>query len=133
MIWEGNNGGTDAKNHGRVNLAVCPRLAVEGAIFSWLQRLRGSGNHGGLLLHSVDVLHYSRSHQVLPLVVVELTVLEHLNVVVLHEQPAVLHDEEWATDAAGICIYADLTVADVTDHGHLCIDDVHLTTELAQS
>ena len=72
------------------------------------------------------------SHQVLPLVVVELSVLEHFDVASLHEQFAILDDEQRATDPAGVGVDPNLSVSDVPNHGDLRVDDVHLPSKLPQ-
>lgn len=81
--------------HCRMNFAVCPCLAIERSVLSRLQRLRGCGYHGCLLLHRVNVLNDARGHKILPLIVVKFAVLEHLNVMLLHQQAAVLDNEQW--------------------------------------
>ena len=68
----------------------------------------------------------------MPLVVVELSVLEHLDVAALHEEFAVLDDEQRPTDPAGVGVDPDFSVSDVPDHGHLGVDDVHLSAQLPQ-
>lgn len=50
----------------------------------------------------------------------------------LHEELAVLNDEKRTADPPGICVDPDLSVPDVTDHRHLCVDDVHLSSELPE-
>ena len=64
VIWEGNDGGTDAQDHGGVDLTVC----VGGAVLHVLvvELVGRHGQHGGLLLQGVDILHHAAGHQVLP-------------------------------------------------------------------
>ena len=50
----------------------------------------------------------------------------------LHQELAVLHDQERATDPAGVRHDPDLSVPDVPDHGDLGVDDVHLTSKFPE-
>lgn len=67
VIWEGDDRGADAEDHGRVDLAVRVRRAVAHALL--VQVVGRHRQHDGLLLHCVDVLHHAARHQVLPTVV----------------------------------------------------------------
>ena len=89
-------------------------------------------NHSGLLLHSINILDNPGPHQILPLEVVELSLLQHLDVPRLHQQLAVLDDEQGAADAAGVRVDADLAVTNVADHRDFSVDDVHLTTQFSK-
>lgn len=51
----------------------------------------------------------------------------------LEQQVATLDDEQRPADPPCVRVDPDLSVADVSDHGHLAHDDVHLPTQLAQS
>ena len=66
VIRERNDGGTHPQDHGRVDLAV----GVGGAVGALLlgEVLRGHGQHDGLLLKGVYVLHHPTRNQVLPAV-----------------------------------------------------------------
>jgi len=64
VIGEGNDGGTDAQDHGGVDLTV----GVGGAVLHVLvvELVGRHGKHGGLLLQRVNILHHAAGHQVLP-------------------------------------------------------------------
>ena len=70
VVGEGNNGGTDAKNHRRVNLAV--RVADRNAgvlldrVATGNKIIDGHGNHGRFLFFSVDVLDKTRRDEFVP-------------------------------------------------------------------
>ena len=67
VIGEGDYAGADAEDHGGVDLAVGPRLAVAGpAVLGRVKVLGAAGEYGRLLLHGVDVLDHPAGHQVLP-------------------------------------------------------------------
>jgi len=72
------------------------------------------------------------TYQILPLVVVELSVLKHFDVVLLHQQPTVLDDQQRATDSAGVGVNPDFSISDVSDHRDFGVDDVHLTSQLSK-
>ena len=60
MIGEGDDGGTHAQDHGRVDLTVGVGGAVDDALVA--QVLQGHGHHDTFLLHSVHVLHHAAGH-----------------------------------------------------------------------
>lgn len=64
VVREGDDGGTDSQDHGRVDLTVCVGGAIGHTLF--LEVIRGHGEHHSLLLQSVNVLHHATCHQVLP-------------------------------------------------------------------
>lgn len=72
-------------------------------------------------------------YQILPLIVVELSIFEHLNVISFHQKSTVLNDQQGPANTTGIRINPDFSVTDVPDHRDLCVDDVHLTSQLAKS
>ena len=65
VIREGDDGGAHPQDHGRVDLAVGVGGAV-GRVLVLHQVVRGHGQHDGLLLQRVNVLHHAAGHQVLP-------------------------------------------------------------------
>ena len=42
------------------------------------------------------------------------------------------HDEERSTDTTGVRVNSDLSLPDISDHGYLRDDDIHLATKLPQ-
>ena len=52
--------------------------------------------------------------------------------VLLQQKLLVLHNQQWPTDATGISVDTYLTLANVSDHGHLGHDDIHLTSQPPQ-
>ena len=65
MIGEWDDGGAHPEDHGRVDLAVGVRGAVDVVLLA-VEVVRRHGDHGRLLLQTVDVLHHARRHQVVP-------------------------------------------------------------------
>jgi hypothetical protein len=72
------------------------------------------------------------AYQILPLIIVELSIFEHFNVIAFHEEATIFDDKKWPTNSTGIRVDPDFTITDVSDHGDFSVDDVHLTTQLAK-
>ena len=72
------------------------------------------------------------AYQILPLIIVELSIFEHLNVIAFHEETTIFDDKKRPANSTGIRVNPDLAIANVPDHGDLSVDDVHLTTQLAE-
>ena len=64
MIGEWDDGSAHTQNHSRVDLTVGVRGAV--LLFLFLEIVGRHGQHDGLFLHGVDVLHHTTGHQILP-------------------------------------------------------------------
>ncbi|GIX64653.1 uncharacterized protein BcabD6B2_40880 [Babesia caballi] len=89
LVGEGDDGGADAQNHGRVDLAVRVGAAVAAVR---LEVLREHGDHAHFLLLAVDVLNHPRLDQPVP---VRLVVVQPRNVLLRYrERVAVFHDEQ---------------------------------------
>ncbi len=52
--------------------------------------------------------------------------------VLLEQELLVLHNEQRTADAAGVSVDADLSLSNVSYHGHFRHDDVHLATQPTQ-
>ena len=69
----------------------------------------------------------------MPLVVVELSILEHLDVIPFHQKSTILDDQQRPANSSGIGVNPDFSVTDVPNHGDLGVDDVHLASKLSKS
>ena len=69
----------------------------------------------------------------MPLVVVELSILQHLNVITFHEEATVFDNQQRPANSPRIRINPDFSVTDVPNHGYLSVNDVHLSSKLSES
>eukprot|EP00568_Trieres_chinensis_P019218 CAMPEP_0183327902 /NCGR_PEP_ID=MMETSP0160_2-20130417/84003_1 /TAXON_ID=2839 ORGANISM="Odontella Sinensis, Strain Grunow 1884" /NCGR_SAMPLE_ID=MMETSP0160_2 /ASSEMBLY_ACC=CAM_ASM_000250 /LENGTH=611 /DNA_ID=CAMNT_0025496047 /DNA_START=360 /DNA_END=2190 /DNA_ORIENTATION=+ len=124
VIREGYDRGAYAQYHGGVDLAVRVRGRVRLVA---PQVLRLHGDHGGLLLLGVDVLHQPLHQEVGPrqLLLVRRGALQLHDVPLLDDEALVLHHEEGSADAPGVGVDAHLGLCDVPDDADLRVDVDH--------
>jgi len=60
MIREWNDGSTDSKYHGRMDLTVCVGGTISGSLL--LQVIRRHCQHDCLFLQCVNILHHTSDH-----------------------------------------------------------------------
>lgn len=111
VVWEGNDGGTDAEYHGWVHLAV--RVGVELGFLLLLGLVEVGdmhGYHSGLLLLDIQKLDKTVLEGV---VKVHLTAPQGLDVLLFEQDLVVLDDEERALHAARIRVETNLLVSDI--------------------
>mmetsp|Transcript_1578 Transcript_1578/g.6248 ORF Transcript_1578/g.6248 Transcript_1578/m.6248 type:complete len:449 (+) Transcript_1578:638-1984(+) len=124
VVREGYDTATDAQDHRWVNLAMCIArgVRVRGVRTRSLKVTALHGDHGRLLLFTVDVLHHAPRHQVVPAEARALAVAQLGDCVFLDQQALVLHDEQRAAHAPAVGIQAHLLQPDVVHDRHLLLD-----------
>ena len=111
MVWKRDDGGADAQDHGRMDLAV--GVGVEGAFMLQIRDMHR--NHGGLFLLDVEILAQAVLDGVIEVHGVTLAAQKLLDVLLLEQDLSIVHDEQWSLNSAWVCEESHLLVGDVSD------------------
>ena len=115
MVWERNDRGTDAQDHGGMNLTVS--VGIGGSLLLEVPDVHG--DHGSLLLLDVEEFTETLSECVVEVHRIFASRLEFLDVLFLQDDLRVLDDEEGPLHPARVREEPHLLVGDIPDDGDL--------------